>query len=172
MDLHFSDDDIAFRDTVRAFLAADLPPDLRAKVRAQRRLDKDDYVRWHRILARQGWAAPGWPREYGGPGWTPVQRHIFEDECALAGTPPVLPFGTGRRLRPRRADHERAARRRPLHRQRPEDLDHAGPACRHDLLPRAHGDRRAQAGGHFLPADRHAQSRRHRASHRHARRRP
>ena len=93
MDLHFSDDDIAFRDTVRAFLAADLPPDLRATVRAQRRLDKDDYVRWHRILARQGWAAPGWPREYGGPGWTPVQRHIFEEECALAGTPPVLPFG-------------------------------------------------------------------------------
>ena len=93
MDLHFSDDDIAFRDTVRAFLAAELPPDLRAKVRAQLRLDKDDYVRWHRILARQGWAAPGWPREYGGPGWTPVQRHIFEEECALAGTPPVLPFG-------------------------------------------------------------------------------
>jgi alkylation response protein AidB-like acyl-CoA dehydrogenase len=50
-------------------------------------------VRWHRILARRGWVAPGWPREYGGPGWTPVQRHIFEEECARAGTPPVLPFG-------------------------------------------------------------------------------
>jgi len=93
MDLTYSGDDLAFRDQVRAFLAAELPADLRQKVTNQLRLQKDDYVRWHHILARQGWAAPGWPREYGGPGWTPVQRHIFEEECARAGTPPVLPFG-------------------------------------------------------------------------------
>jgi alkylation response protein AidB-like acyl-CoA dehydrogenase len=93
MDLTYTGDDLAFRDQVRAFLDAELPADLRHKVLNQLRLHKDDYVRWHRILARQGWAAPGWPREYGGPGWTPVQRHIFEEECARAGTPPVLPFG-------------------------------------------------------------------------------
>ncbi|WP_296949813.1 acyl-CoA dehydrogenase family protein [uncultured Massilia sp.] len=93
MDLNYSAEDLAFRDGVRAFLDAELPDDLRRKVRGHLRLDKDDYVRWHRILARRGWAAPGWPREYGGPGWTPVQRHIFEEECALAGTPQVLPFG-------------------------------------------------------------------------------
>ncbi len=93
MDLNYSADDIAFRDDVRAFLDAELPDDLRRKVLGHLRLDKDDYVRWHRILARRGWAAPGWPREYGGPGWTPVQRHLFEEECALAGTPQVLPFG-------------------------------------------------------------------------------
>jgi hypothetical protein len=57
------------------------------------RLSKDDYVRWHKILARQGWVAPGWPRRVRRPGWTPVQRHIFEEECARAGTPPVMPFG-------------------------------------------------------------------------------
>ena len=93
MDLTYTGDDLAFRDQVRAFLAAELPADLRHKVTHHLRLQKDDYVRWHRILARQGWAAPGWPQEYGGPGWTPVQRHIFEEECARAGTPPVLPFG-------------------------------------------------------------------------------
>jgi len=93
MDLTYTGDDLAFRDQVRAFLEAELPADLRHKVANHLRLHKDDYVRWHRILARQGWAAPGWPREYGGPGWTPVQRHIFEEECARAGTPPVLPFG-------------------------------------------------------------------------------
>ncbi|WP_413671281.1 acyl-CoA dehydrogenase family protein [Massilia cellulosiltytica] len=93
MDLTYTGDDLAFRDQVRAFLEAELPADLRHKVADHLRLHKDDYVRWHRILARQGWAAPGWPREYGGPGWTPVQRHIFEEECARAGTPPVLPFG-------------------------------------------------------------------------------
>jgi alkylation response protein AidB-like acyl-CoA dehydrogenase len=93
MDLTYTGADLAFRDQVRAFLDAELPADLRHKVRNHLRLHKDDYVRWHRVLARQGWAAPGWPREYGGPDWTPVQRHVFEEECARAGTPPVLPFG-------------------------------------------------------------------------------
>jgi alkylation response protein AidB-like acyl-CoA dehydrogenase len=93
MDLTTSSDDLAFRDQVRAFLAAELPADLRRKVLDHLRLDKDDYVRWHKILARQGWAAPGWPVEFGGPGWSAVQRHIFEEECARAGTPPILPFG-------------------------------------------------------------------------------
>ena len=93
MDLTYTGDDLAFRDQVRAFLEAELPADLRHKVHNHLRLHKEDYVRWHRILARQGWVAPGWPREFGGPGWTPVQRHIFEEECARAGTPPILPFG-------------------------------------------------------------------------------
>ena len=93
MDLYYSDEDLAFRDQVRAFLASHLPPELQHKVRQHLRLTRDDYVRWHRILAAKGWAAPGWPVEYGGPGWTPLQRHIFEEECALAGTPQVLPFG-------------------------------------------------------------------------------
>jgi alkylation response protein AidB-like acyl-CoA dehydrogenase len=93
MDLTYTGDDLAFRDQVRAFLEAELPADLRHKVDNHLRLHKDDYVRWHRILARQGWVAPGWPREFGGPGWTPVQRHIFDEECARAGTPPILPFG-------------------------------------------------------------------------------
>jgi len=93
VDLYYSDEDLAFRDQVRAFIASYLPPELQHKVRQHLRLTRDDYVRWHRILAAQGWAAPGWPVEYGGPGWTAVQRHIFEEECALAGTPQVLPFG-------------------------------------------------------------------------------
>jgi alkylation response protein AidB-like acyl-CoA dehydrogenase len=93
MDLNYSDEDLAFRDQVRAFLEANLPPDLQRKVRSHLRVSKDDSVRWHKILAKQGWVAPGWPVEFGGPGWTPVQRHIFEDECARAGTPQIMPFG-------------------------------------------------------------------------------
>ena len=93
MDLNYTDEDLAFRDEVRAFLAANLPPDLQHKVRSHLRLSKEDSVRWHKILAAKGWVAPGWPVEFGGPGWTPVQRHIFEEECALAGTPQILPFG-------------------------------------------------------------------------------
>jgi len=93
MDLNYTSEDLAFRDQVRAFLDAELPSDLQRKVLDHLRLSKDDYVRWHRILARQGWVAPGWPREHGGPGWSAAQRHIFEEECARAGTPPVMPFG-------------------------------------------------------------------------------
>ena len=93
MDLNYTGEDLAFRDSVRAFLDDKLPADLQHKVRKHLRLDKDDYVRWHRILAKQGWVAPGWPVEFGGPGWSPVQRHLWEEECARAGTPPILPFG-------------------------------------------------------------------------------
>ncbi|MBA5637737.1 acyl-CoA dehydrogenase family protein [Duganella sp. LX20W] len=93
MDLNYTAGDLAFRDTVRAFLAANLPSDLQHKVRQHLRLQKDDYVRWHRIVAKQGWAAPAWPVEFGGTGWNATQRHIWEEECARAGTPPILPFG-------------------------------------------------------------------------------
>ena len=62
MDLNYTDADLAFRDEVRAFLAEQLPADLQAKVRKHLRMSKEDYVRWHRILAAKGWVAPGWPR--------------------------------------------------------------------------------------------------------------
>lgn len=93
MDLQYTAEEMAFRDTVRAFLDTHLPADLQRKVRQHLRLNRDDYVRWHKIVAQQGWAAPAWPVEYGGTGWTSVQRHIWEDECARAATPPILPFG-------------------------------------------------------------------------------
>ena len=43
-------------------------------------LAKEDFLAWHRILAKKGWVAPAWPKEYGGPGWTPVQRYIWSEE--------------------------------------------------------------------------------------------
>ncbi|QNA88866.1 pimeloyl-CoA dehydrogenase large subunit [Massilia sp. Dwa41.01b] len=93
MDLNYSNEDLAFRIEVRAFLDAELPADLQQKVRKHLRLSKEDSVRWHKILAAKGWVAPGWPVEFGGPGWTATQRHIFEEECARAGTPQIMPFG-------------------------------------------------------------------------------
>lgn len=93
MDLNYTAQDVAFRQQVRAYLEENLPQDLQLKVRNHKRLSKDDYVRWHKTLARQGWVAPAWPVEYGGTGWNPVQRHIWEEECGRAGTPPILPFG-------------------------------------------------------------------------------
>ncbi|KQV87853.1 pimeloyl-CoA dehydrogenase large subunit [Massilia sp. Root351] len=93
MDLNYSSEDLAFRDQVRAFLEANLPADLQQKVRKHLRMSREDYVRWHQIVAKQGWVAPAWPVEYGGPGWNATQRHIWEEECAIAGTPAILPFG-------------------------------------------------------------------------------
>ena len=93
MDLNYTADDLAFRDTVRTYLEANLPKDLQHKVLNHKRLSKDDFVRWHKTLAKQGWVASGWPVEHGGTGWSAVQRHIWEEECARAGTPTILPFG-------------------------------------------------------------------------------
>ena len=93
MDLNYTADDLAFRDTVRSYLEANLPKDLQHKVLNHKRLSKEDFVRWHKIVAKQGWVGTGWPVEYGGTGWNAAQRHIWEEECARAGTPAILPFG-------------------------------------------------------------------------------
>ncbi|QET69976.1 acyl-CoA dehydrogenase family protein [Bordetella bronchiseptica] len=93
MDLRFTSEEQAFREEVRGFLAQALPGELSEKVLAHQHLLRDDYVRWHRILHAHGWGAPGWPVEFGGTGWTPLQRLIFDIECGRAGAPRLLPFG-------------------------------------------------------------------------------
>jgi alkylation response protein AidB-like acyl-CoA dehydrogenase len=93
MDPGYAPEDLAFRDEVRAWLRDNLPADLREKVASYAHLTREDLLRWHRILAGQGWIAPSWPREWGGTGWSPVQRYLFEEECGYAGTPPLVPFG-------------------------------------------------------------------------------
>ncbi|WP_158971697.1 acyl-CoA dehydrogenase family protein [Chachezhania sediminis] len=93
MDLNYTPEEQAFREEVRTFLAEKLPKDLADKMKTKSELSKEDYLRWHKILYEQGWIAPNWPKEYGGAEWNAVQRHIFEEECAFANTPRVLPFG-------------------------------------------------------------------------------
>ena len=93
MNLNYSEADDAFRRDVHDWLAANLPADLQFKVLNHRRMQKDDFVRWHKTLAKKGWVVPSWPAEWGGTGWNATQRHIFDEECAAAGTPPVMPFG-------------------------------------------------------------------------------
>src|SRR5689334_2843567 len=93
MDLEFSKEELAFREEVREFVTTKLPADIRAKVDSGFPLTKDDATRWQKILFEKGWAAPNWPVEYGGTGWTPTQIYIFDDELGAAGAPPVVPFG-------------------------------------------------------------------------------
>lgn len=93
MDLNYSAADDAFRQEVRGWLEANLPKDIQDKVLNHRRLNRDDFVRWHKALAAKGWSVPHWPVEWGGTGWSPIQKHIWDEECAQVGAPGVLPFG-------------------------------------------------------------------------------
>lgn len=95
MDMTPTDDDIAFERQVRAFLAEKFTPALREGAARQAGVFAEGGLArtWHRILYEQGWIAPTWPKEYGGPGWTPMQRYIYERECGLAGTPGLPAMG-------------------------------------------------------------------------------
>jgi len=93
MDLAFTPEEQKFREDVRAWVHANLPKDISDKVHNAMRLTRDDMQRWARILGKKGWLGYGWPKQFGGPGWTAVQKHLFEEECALAGAPRVVPFG-------------------------------------------------------------------------------
>jgi alkylation response protein AidB-like acyl-CoA dehydrogenase len=93
MDLNFSADELSFRDEVRSFLKNDLPADIATKVKSGLPVSAADFVRWQKALHKRGWGAPGWPKQFGGPGWGPVQMHIFDEEAAAAGAPRMIPFG-------------------------------------------------------------------------------
>ena len=93
MDINYTAEERAFRDEVRTFLNDKLPKDISSKVKEHKRLGKEDTIRWQKILNEQGWLALHWPKEHGGTGWSPIKKHIFEEECAEAGAPTVLPFG-------------------------------------------------------------------------------
>jgi len=93
MDLNFTPEEEAFRGEVLQFLHDQLPERLSSKIKNDQHLTREDMVEWHAILNARGWLANHWPTEYGGPGWTAVQRFIFENECALANAPRIVPFG-------------------------------------------------------------------------------
>ncbi|MDP4608147.1 MAG: acyl-CoA dehydrogenase family protein [Burkholderiaceae bacterium] len=93
MDLAFTPEEQAFRLEVRAWVEANLPTDLAAKVHGAQRLSRDDMQGWAKILGKKGWLGYGWPKQFGGPGWNAVQKHLFEEECAMAGAPRIVPFG-------------------------------------------------------------------------------
>lgn len=85
----------AFRTEVRAFLEANLTPELREGAARATSVFVDPSISlpWQAILHRRGWAAPDWPAEFGGPGWDDMQRYVFAAECARAGAPSLSPMG-------------------------------------------------------------------------------
>jgi alkylation response protein AidB-like acyl-CoA dehydrogenase len=84
MDLTFSDGELAFRDELRAWFAANDPG-------MEPTGDEDAHYHWRRAfqrrLADDGWVAVHWPVEYGGRGATLTESAIFFEELGRAGAP-------------------------------------------------------------------------------------
>jgi acyl-CoA dehydrogenase len=95
MKLSFGPDELAFRDEVRAFLSEKLSPEMSRATHLTTSVFSEPEVGrvWNRILNDKGWSAPAWPAEYGGTGWSLVQRWIFATELARAGAPSLSPMG-------------------------------------------------------------------------------
>jgi alkylation response protein AidB-like acyl-CoA dehydrogenase len=93
MDLNFSPEETAFREQVHSFVSEKLPADIRHKVMNGIHLEREEHVQWQRILHANGWGGVGWPKEFGGPGWSPTELYIFEEECAKGGAPRLISFG-------------------------------------------------------------------------------
>lgn len=95
MELQIDPSLTAFRNEIRTFIAGNLPDDIRRATRRATSVFIDPHISlpWQRILHAQGWAAPDWPAEYGGPGWSDMQRYIFNAESVQAGAPNLAPMG-------------------------------------------------------------------------------
>ena len=106
MDLAFTPEEQNFREEVRAWVAANLPKDVSQKVHNALHLTREDQQNWQKTLGKKGWLGYAWPTQFGGPGWNAIQKHLFEEECAMAGAPRIVPFGpvmVAPRVRSRRA---------------------------------------------------------------------
>ncbi|MGW4241963.1 acyl-CoA dehydrogenase family protein [Nocardia sp. NPDC004722] len=92
MKLALSPDEVKFRDELREFYRTKIPAEIRDRVKYGLELSRDDIVTTHRILNEHGLAVTKWPVAWGGRDWTPMQRHIWEDEMQLASVPEPLTF--------------------------------------------------------------------------------
>ncbi len=88
MEIELNSDDLEFRHEVRDFLKENA-----AKPGADYSQWRMDYFK--NAAAKGGWDVPKWPVEFGGPGWSPTQHYIWEQETVTASLPWDMPFGIG-----------------------------------------------------------------------------
>lgn len=95
MDIELSPADAAFREEVRAFLQGSLPEWVKHGAEATPSVFVEPEIGqvWNAVLHAKGWLGYQWPAEHGGTGWTPLQRYLFEKECAAAGAPNLTVLG-------------------------------------------------------------------------------
>ena len=152
MDLAFTPEEQKFADEVRAFVKANLPADVRDKVKNGKHLIRDDYMRWQQALGKQGWLVYTWPKKHGGPGFTPAAAlHLREHlrRGIRAGHHPVR-HQDGRagdlHLRQRRAEGEVPAGDPQEHRVVVPGLLRAGLGLR----PRVLRTKAEKQGDHYI----------------------
>lgn len=94
----------AIKQEIREYFASVVTPEYRAMMH--------DYLNPGRLAAykglirtmgRDGWLAVGWPKKFGGKGYTPLEQLIFFEEAYLAGV--VLPFVTINTVAPALMEH-------------------------------------------------------------------
>ena len=93
MNLTFSKEDLDFQKEVQIFLETKYPIDIKAKQDKGLPLDREDVIKWQKLLAKKGWFAVNWPKEYGGTDWSPTKKYILQNELAASNTPVLIPFG-------------------------------------------------------------------------------
>src|SRR3954471_13860488 len=92
MQLELSPEDAAFREEMRTFFTTEMPADIREAVKNRQELTRDQMVESQRTLNAAGLAVPHWPEEWGGRGWSPLRRHIWNEEMQRAYVPAPLAF--------------------------------------------------------------------------------
>jgi alkylation response protein AidB-like acyl-CoA dehydrogenase len=92
LDLTLTAAERRFQEVVCDFFEREYPADLLTKVRSGQRLTRDDHIWSQRALQSRGWLGLSWPCEFGGPGWTPVCRYLFESELERVGAPSIIPM--------------------------------------------------------------------------------
>ena len=93
MNLDFDEKDKVFKKDVKIFIEKNLSKETAKRVEEGLPINKEATQEWQEKLSSKGWLAPGWPQEHGGPGWSLTQRYIFDQECGMANTPRIVPFG-------------------------------------------------------------------------------
>jgi alkylation response protein AidB-like acyl-CoA dehydrogenase len=92
MQLELSAEDAAFREEMRTFFTTEFPQEIRDTVLEGRHLTREQIVESQRVLNKAGLAVPHWPEEWGGRGWSDLQRHLWHEEMQRAGVPTPLAF--------------------------------------------------------------------------------
>ena len=92
MQLELSAEDAAFRQEMRTFFTTEFPQEIRDAVLDGRHLTREQIVESQQVLNKAGLAVPHWPEEWGGRGWTDLQRHLWHEEMQRAGVPVPLAF--------------------------------------------------------------------------------
>lgn len=87
MDLSIPPEAERLRNEFRTFFATRLPREISDKVRNGQKVPKEEHQRWHRILNERGWLGTSWTKEFGGTGWGPLERFLFDEEASLAFAP-------------------------------------------------------------------------------------